>query len=115
MTTSSELINIFKILSDPNRMKIFRLLLDGEYCNCELNQATGLSINLLSHHLKILHDAGLIDAVHDPNDTRWIHYSINHEKIQSVREEMNLLFEIPENSQRTPSCPPGKRGKEIAQ
>lgn len=50
-------------------------------------------------------NAGLIIATHDPKDTRWIHYSINHKKFQEVRQELITLFDESKDYQRTPNCP----------
>jgi DNA-binding transcriptional ArsR family regulator len=52
---------VFKALSDPCRVRIVELLMhQGELCGTQLAEATGVSIALLSHHWKVLEDAGLI-------------------------------------------------------
>jgi ArsR family transcriptional regulator len=53
---------VFKALSDPNRLRIFAELMAGDSCNCELKDNLGLAPNLLSHHLKMLEKAGLVDS-----------------------------------------------------
>ncbi|MHB8807701.1 MAG: ArsR/SmtB family transcription factor [Anaerolineaceae bacterium] len=107
-----ELSTLFKILSDPNRLKIFQLLINGDYCNCELNQITELPINLLSHHLRILHDAGLINSERDSRDARWIHYSINQENVKKVSKEIESFLQPEILNRRTPVCKPNSRKSE---
>ena len=49
-----------KILSEPKRLLIFNLLMEGVQCNCELGDALQMPPNLISHHLRILREAGLV-------------------------------------------------------
>ncbi len=111
MKTSPNLTLIFKALADPTRLKIFQLLRQGEYCNCELNQATGLPINLVSHHLRILKSSGLVNAVRDSEDTRWIHFSIDEDTLDKARAAINALLQFPDMPRRTSSCPSSKNRK----
>ena len=48
-----------KVLGEPNRLRILDLLMQGEQCNCELGDKLGMAPNLISHHLSVLHKAGL--------------------------------------------------------
>lgn len=70
-----------KALADPNRLRILDVLMRGTSCNCELNEQLGLPPNLLSHHLRVLREAGLIDSRRDVIDGRWIYYSIDREAV----------------------------------
>ena len=54
-----------KILADPNRFAILRLLLDGPKHVWELNAELTLEQSLLSHHLKILRQEGLVESQRD--------------------------------------------------
>jgi ArsR family transcriptional regulator len=72
---------ILKALADPNRLRIFDLLMQGDSCNCELNDRLGLPPNLLSHHLRILRQAGLISSRRDAIDGRWIYYAVDKETV----------------------------------
>ena len=72
-----EVTTIFKALSDLNRLRIFAELMAGDSCNCELRDNLGLAPNLLSHHLKVLEKAGLVESRRDLIDGRWIYYSVN--------------------------------------
>ncbi len=68
---------LLKALADPVRLRLVSLIAshqDGEACVCDLNDAFDLSQPTISHHLKVLHDVGLIDR-----DKRgvWVYYRLN--------------------------------------
>ena len=70
--TAAEVAAVLKALSDPNRLRILAELMNGDTCNCELAEHLDLPANLLSHHLKVLSQAGLVNARRDRLDGRWI-------------------------------------------
>jgi len=76
-----EAAGVLKVLADPNRLRIFGLLMQGDSCNCELNETLGLPPNLLSHHLRVLREAGLVHSRRDAVDGRWIYYSVDKETV----------------------------------
>ncbi len=53
-------IKVMKALSDPNRVKVVKLLQHRVLCVCELQAALGLAQSTVSKHLQILEEAGLI-------------------------------------------------------
>src|SRR2546430_5545830 len=69
---------LFKALGDPARVRIVNLLASrgGETCACEFEPALGLSQPTVSHHLKKLSDAGLLDR---EQRGKWAYFSINPE------------------------------------
>jgi ArsR family transcriptional regulator, arsenate/arsenite/antimonite-responsive transcriptional repressor len=69
---------LFKALADPARVKLVNLLATrGEpVCACELNPALGLSQATVSHHLKKLTDAGLLER---EQRGKWAYFSLNPE------------------------------------
>jgi ArsR family transcriptional regulator len=73
----AELGAVLKTLAEPNRLRIFAELMNGDSCNCELRDRLGLPPNLLSHHLKALSEAGLVTSRRDVVDGRWIYYSVD--------------------------------------
>jgi ArsR family transcriptional regulator len=75
----TEITTVLKALGEPNRLKIFAELMSGDSCNCELTERLNLAPNLLSHHLRVLNEAGLVDSRRDVVDGRWIYYSVNRE------------------------------------
>lgn len=66
-----------KIICEPNRLLLLEKIIEGVQCNCELGEALQIAPNLISHHLSVLREAGLIIAERDPVDNRWVYYSIN--------------------------------------
>lgn len=56
----AQLAGLFRVLAEPNRLRIVVLLLQRETCVCELLPQMGISQPLLSHHLSVLTEAGLI-------------------------------------------------------
>ncbi len=55
-----EFVKVMKALSDPNRIKILKLLQNRSLCVCELQSALGIAQPTVSNHLKSLEDAGLV-------------------------------------------------------
>lgn len=76
-TEVGEVTAVLKTLAEPNRLRIFATLMQGDSCNCELQESLGLAPNLLSHHLRTLERAGLVHARRDRVDGRWIYYSVD--------------------------------------
>jgi len=64
-------VKVMKALSDPNRVKILKLLQEKMMCVCELKSAIGISQPSVSKHLKILEEAGLVDY---QKDGLWVNY-----------------------------------------
>lgn len=58
----NEGIKVFKALADDNRLEIMELLISGQKCGCELLDELKIGQSTLSHHMRILCEAGLVDA-----------------------------------------------------
>ena len=71
------LIQIFKALSDKNRMRIIKMLEEKSLCVCEITEVLQLANSTVSKHLSILKNVGLITS---EKEGRWIHYKLNPEK-----------------------------------
>ena len=69
-----ELTNIFKALSDETRLRIIKLLEQGELCVCDITEALDMVQPKVSFHLNALKEAGLI---RDRKQGRWIHYRLD--------------------------------------
>jgi ArsR family transcriptional regulator len=73
----------FKALSDPTRVAIVnRLAAADEVCVCDLNSAFALSQPTISHHLKILREAGLVES---SRRGTWAYYRLVPEAVESLR------------------------------
>jgi len=89
--SNQEMIRItkwLKVIGEPNRLLLLEKIIEGVQCNCELGDALQMAPNLISHHLAVLKEAGLIESERDLVDARWVYYSIKPETM----EELNSLF-----------------------
>ena len=66
-------VDIFKALADPCRIRILKLLREGEFCVCEIMTALNRPQSSTSHHLSILKDAGLIK---ERKEGKWSRYRL---------------------------------------
>ena len=105
-TTTTNLARMLQVLGDPTRLSIFNLLMQGVQCNCEIGGNLKLPINLISHHLKVLRDAGLVDAERDPVDARWVYYAVYQPALNRLREELSAFLDPGRIKPRQPSCGP---------
>ena len=82
---------LFKALADPARVKIVNVLArsDEPVCACEFEPALGLSQGTVSHHLKRLTDAGLLDR---EQRGRWAFFSLS----EAALERLAGLVELKE-------------------
>jgi ArsR family transcriptional regulator, arsenate/arsenite/antimonite-responsive transcriptional repressor len=80
---AEDIATTFRALADPTRVAIVnRLSTAGEVCVCDLTAAFELSQPTVSHHLRILRDAGLVEA--DRRGT-WAYYRLVPEAIDTLR------------------------------
>ncbi len=105
-TNLQALANRLKILAEPKRLLIVHLLMEGVQCNCELGDALKLPPNLISHHLRMLREAGLIDVERDVVDARWVYYSINRAALDELNEAFGSFFDPDRIKPRRPTCGP---------
>ena len=85
---------LLKALADPVRLRLVSLIAasaGGEACVCDLNDAFDLTQATISHHLKVLHSAGLLDR-----DKRgvWVYYAVRPAALAAVAS----LFDTPAHS-----------------
>lgn len=66
-----DFIKVMKALSDPNRVRIVKMLQHKLMCVCEIQEALQISQSSVSKHLKILEEAGLVDY---KKDGLWVNY-----------------------------------------
>ena len=79
--TEKQITVIFKALCDENRVKIIRLLKNGERCACKLLDELQFTQPTLSHHMKILCDSGLVVG---RKDGKWMYYSLSEQGIKNA-------------------------------
>ncbi len=69
-----EFIRVMKALSDPNRVKIVKMLQYKELCVCELRALLKIAQPTVSKHLKVLEDAGVVVS---KKDGLWVNYRLS--------------------------------------
>ncbi len=88
------LLVAFKALADETRLKIFALLTKQELCVCEIEDVLGLPQSLVSNHLAVLRQAGLVRSRRDDTDGRWIFYSADPAAAAALRERCTDLLDV---------------------
>ncbi|SPL99353.1 Arsenical resistance operon repressor [[Actinomadura] parvosata subsp. kistnae] len=84
---AGSLAEVFKALGDPVRLELISMIAAyGEPCVCDLTKAFDLAAPTISHHLKVLRKAGLIES---RRQGTWIHYRAVPEKLA----ELSILLD----------------------
>lgn len=104
--SAEELSDQLKALSEPTRLKIFDLLMQGVQCNCEIANRLDLSASLVSHHMQVLRRAGLVQGEHSPRDERWVFYSVDPSALEHLLVDMERLLNPARIQPRNPTCGP---------
>ena len=81
---------LLKALADPVRLRLMSMVLShegGEACVCDLTPAFDLSQPTISHHLKVLHEAGLLDR---EKRGVWVYYQARPEALSALMS----LFDV---------------------
>lgn len=79
---------ICKALGDSNRLRIVKILSDGEKCGCKLLEAFDITQPTLSHHMGILCKSGLVEK---RKDGKWSHYSLSCQTLSSFKNFISSL------------------------
>ena len=69
-----EFTKVMKALSDPNRVRILKMLQHQSLCVCEMQAALNIAQPTVSNHLKVLEEAGL---VYSRKDGLWVNYFVS--------------------------------------
>lgn len=83
---AAALAHVFKALSDPVRLRLFSLIASydgGEACVCDLTPAFDVTQPTISHHLKVLRDAGLIES---ERRATWVYYRVRPESLARLSD-----------------------------
>jgi ArsR family transcriptional regulator, arsenate/arsenite/antimonite-responsive transcriptional repressor len=83
-----QLASIFRVLGEPARLQLLSLIAaqpTQEVCACELVEALGLSQPTVSHHLKVLYEAGLLEK---ERRGTWIYYRIVQARLMTLRDAL---------------------------
>jgi ArsR family transcriptional regulator len=101
------LANAFKALADPARLKLMSFIAaqpEGEACVCHLTGPIGLSQPTVSHHLKLLNEAGLLGR--EKRGT-WVYYRVVPERLEALQ----AALAVPRATRRAEAaaCRPKRR------
>jgi len=100
----SAAVDVLAVVADPVRWRLLHALTSGTRCVCELQPVAGVSAPALSHHLRVLREAGLVTAA---RRGRWIDYTLACDAAQRLNRALpttrpgNTSTAAP---QRIPSC-----------
>ncbi len=86
---------LFGILADPTRLTILNLLAasqSGEVCVCDVTASFQVGQPTISHHLKILRDAGVIQG---DKRGKWVYYSLVKSRVAEIRSLLDRVLEVP--------------------
>ena len=86
---ATEMAPVLAALGDPVRLRMISMLAaapEGSVCGCDLEEPLELSQPTVSHHLKVLREAGLIEG---ERRGRWIHYSVVSERVTEIRDALS--------------------------
>jgi ArsR family transcriptional regulator, arsenate/arsenite/antimonite-responsive transcriptional repressor len=83
----TSLSSLLKLVGEESRLKILCILKQGQHCVCEIEEHVDQSQSLISHHLKDLKEAGLIE---DEKKGLRVHYSLT----EQGKKITNLLFSL---------------------
>jgi len=93
----ADLSTVFKALSDETRLRILKLLEEGELCVCHVVAAFDMSQSRVSFHLGVLKAAGLLK---DRKDGKWMHYRIDDSDMFRRFLVLSVIEKIPEETLR---------------
>ena len=87
---AATLAQAFKALADPVRLRLLSMIAaapSGEVCACDLATPLGKSQPTISHHLKVLREAGLVTS---RKRGTWVHYRASPEQLSTLRGVLDL-------------------------
>jgi ArsR family transcriptional regulator len=85
-----KIVKVMKALSDPNRLRIMKILSTRTMCVCELQYSLSLAQSSISKHLKILEEADLVTS---SKDGLWVNYSLTRSPENPYAEDMLKTLE----------------------
>ncbi len=84
-----EQAKLVSVLLEPQRIKVLRLLRGGELCVCEIERSLVIPQNLVSHHLRVLRETGLVTA---RKEGQFVYYSRVEDRINELMQALKELL-----------------------
>ena len=85
---ADEMAQALRVIADPTRLRVLSLLASAEKqeaCVCDLTEPLGVSQPTVSHHLKVLTDAGLVTR---EQRGRWVYYHLSADRLAFIRRAL---------------------------
>lgn len=101
MDMKKERMIMLKAVTDENRLHIIELLKQGERCACVLLESLHFSQPTLSHHMKVLCEAGLVKG---RKEGKWVYYSLDVSKDHELSAMIDDLFQVTEKGDDSCDC-----------
>ncbi|MBX3083159.1 MAG: winged helix-turn-helix transcriptional regulator [Anaerolineae bacterium] len=86
-TETEQFAAVFKALGNPVRLKMIDLISQGRICSCDIERYFDLTQPTISHHLKVLRDAGVVQA-----EARgvWVFYELNPSTLMALEDLLRM-------------------------
>lgn len=84
-SVAAQSVALLQAVADPVRWVVLDALAEGPRCVCDLQERVPIAANLLSYHLKVLREAGLVSAT---RRGRWVDYAIVDDAAQRMRSAL---------------------------
>ncbi len=101
--TEARTLGALRALSEPLRWRIVKLLADEELCVCHIVEELGVAQPLVSHHLRILRDAGLVET---ERYRYWTYYRLRPDALAPLRDRLERIVSPSSllSERRRPCC-----------
>ncbi len=83
-------VDLLKAISEPNRLRILCTLSKDKVCVCELADRVGIPQNLMSFHLKTLHNVGILEKIREGNNIYYVIKDNWKNKIENIFQFLDL-------------------------
>lgn len=109
MADAERLVEQLRAVAEPNRPGTIALLRGTERCICQTEAALGLSQSLVSNHLRVLSQAGLVQVRRDSTDARWIHDRLDRDAVERLLARLAGVLDLSAFDPRPAVCTPAGR------
>lgn len=86
------MLELFQLLSDSNRYKMFVMLYHDEYCVCDIMRFLSMKQANVSKHIKRFKDLSLVTVRHDG---KWVHYTLSLTARKELHDLINYMAQSP--------------------
>ena len=87
----ARLSELLRVISDERRLRILAALTQQEMCVCDLMTRLDMGQSLVSHHLAVLKQAGL---VRDRRDAQWVYYSVDPQHLADLKARFLGVLDV---------------------